>query len=127
VGATILVADDNQQIADLLAERLAMSGHKISLVHDGVELVRRAAEIRPHLIITDVQMPGGFGSTAFLELQKDEKTKGIPVIFISAHPIADFMPDSPSVRYVPKPIDFKKLSEVVVELLPLGGYSAPRR
>ena len=122
MGAKILVADDSQVISGFIADYLAMNGHAVTVVDDGVKLLLQAGKIHPDLIITDIEMPGGYGSTAYLELQKDEKTKNIPVIFISAHPVASFIPDAPSTRYIQKPIDLKKLSEFVAELLPLGGY-----
>ena len=122
MGATILVADDSEDISSFLADHLTMMGHAVTIVDDGAKLLLQAAEIHPHLIITDIQMPGAFGSTAYLSLQKDEKTKKIPVIFISAHPVKSFIPDTPSTRYIQKPIDLKKLSEFVTQLLPLGGY-----
>ena len=122
MGAKILVAEDSEEIAGFIADHLAMMGHAVTVVDDGVKLLHQAVEINPHLIVTDIQMPGGFGSTAYLALKKDEKTKNIPVIFISAHPVESFIPDTPSTRYIEKPLDLKKFSKLVAELLPLGGY-----
>ena len=122
MGAKILVAEDNENISSFLADHLSMMGHAVTVVDDGVKLLLQADGIRPHLIITDIQMPGGLGSTAFQSLQKDEKTKHIPVIFISARPEESFIPDAPSIRYIQKPLDLKKFAEFVDELLPLGGY-----
>ena len=122
MGARILVAEDSEAISSFLADHLTTMGHTVTVVDDGVKLLRQAGEIRPHLIITDIQMPGSSGSSAYLSLQKDEKTKGIPAIFISAHPAESLAPDTPSTRYLQKPIDFKKFAKFVAELLPLGGY-----
>ena len=122
MGARIIVADDSPEIASFLSEHLTMMGHEVTVVHDGAKLLLAAAKAPPHLIITDIQMPGGFGSTAYLALQKDAKTKDIPVIFVSAHPVESFIPEAPSTRYVQKPLDLKKFTRFVDELLPLGGY-----
>ncbi len=123
--AQILLADDNPDITALLGDYLTHKGHRMILVGDGYQLALQAAEHRPHLIIADIQMPGAYGSSAYQILQKDPKTKNIPVIFISAHPfekIAAILPKDTKTRFIHKPIDFKTLDAMINELLPLGGY-----
>jgi CheY-like chemotaxis protein len=123
--AQILLADDNPDITELLGDYLSHKGHRMILVNDGYALSQKAAEHRPHLIITDIQMPGAYGSSAYQVLQKDVNTNKIPVIFISAHPyekLAPILPKDPKTRFMQKPIDLKKLDELIAELLPLGGY-----
>lgn len=123
--AQILIADDNQDITALLSEYLEMQGHRLIVVHDGYQLSQKAAEHRPHLIITDIQMPGAYGSSAYQVLQKDPATKSIPVLFISAHPeakLSAILPKDPKTRFLQKPIELKKLDAVIAELLPMGGY-----
>lgn len=123
--AQILLADDDPGIATLLSEYLTRQGHHVLAVHDGFELSQKAIEHRPHLIIADIKMPGAYGSTAYQVLQRDEKTKAIPVIFISAHAraeVAAILPKDPKTRFMHKPLDFKKLDALIAELLPLGGF-----
>ena len=95
-----------------------MAGHQVTVVDDGVKLFAAATEILPHLVITDIQMPGGFGSAAYTALRKDERTKSVPVVFISAHPADSFMPNDPLVRFIEKPVDLNKLNLIIAELLP---------
>ncbi len=123
--AQILLADDNPDITGLLGDYLSMKGHRMILVNDGYQLAQKAAEHRPHLIITDIQMPGAYGSSAYQVLQKDGNTRRIPVIFMSAHShekLAPILPKDPKTRFLHKPIDLKLLDETIAELLPLGGY-----
>ena len=123
--AQILIADDNPDITGLLNEYLTMKGHRTIIVHDGYTLSQKAAEHRPHLIITDIQMPGAYGSSAYNILQKDQTTKDIPVLFISAHPyekLAPILPRDPKTRFIQKPVDLAALDKLIAELLPLGGY-----
>lgn len=125
VIAQILLADDNPDITGLLGDYLTSRGHRIILAHDGYELAQKAAEHRPHLIISDVQMPGAYGSSAYLVLQKDAYTKNIPVLFISAYPqskLAAILPQDAKTRFLQKPIPMAELDKVIDELLPLGGY-----
>ena len=123
--AQILLADDNPDITELLADYLTQKGHRMIVVNDGYQLSQKAAEHRPHLIITDIQMPGAYGSSAYQVLQKDTNTNKIPVIFISAHPlekISAILPKDPKTRFIHKPVDLAQLDAMIAELLPLGGY-----
>jgi two-component system, NtrC family, nitrogen regulation response regulator NtrX len=123
--AQILLADDNPDITELLGDYLTHKGHRMILVSDGFQLSQKAAEHRPHLIITDIQMPGAYGSSAYQVLQKDVNTNKIPVIFMSAHPlekIAAILPKDPKTRFLQKPIKLDALDALIAELLPLGGY-----
>ena len=123
--AQILIADDNTDITGLLNDYLSSKGHRVIVVNDGYQLAEKASEHRPHLIITDIQMPGAYGSSAYLVLQKDPATKNIPVIFMSAHPLAKLaklLPNDPKTRFVQKPVNLETLNELIKVLLPLGGY-----
>jgi len=123
--AQILIADDNADITDLLAQFLKTRHHRVIVVNDGFALAQKAAEHKPHLIITDIQMPGAYGSSVYQVLQKDTATAGIPILFISAHPyekLKNILPDDPNTRFLKKPISFDKLEDAIKELLPMGGY-----
>lgn len=123
--AQILLADDNPDITSVLGDYLSARGHRVIIANDGFALAQKAAEHRPHLIITDVQMPGAYGSSAYQVLQKDSNTAKIPVIFMSGHSyakLAPILPKDPRTRYIQKPVDFATLEAMIAELLPLGGY-----
>jgi CheY-like chemotaxis protein len=53
----ILVADDNVDSADSLAMLLRLEGHRVEVVHDGVEALRRLEEFRPQFALIDIGMP----------------------------------------------------------------------
>ena len=123
--AQILAADDDADVLSLLRDYLTEKGHRLITVSDGVALAHKAAEHVPHLIITDIQMPGSYGSSAYEVLQKDPKTSRIPIIFMSAHDeakVAKLLPKDPKTRFLRKPLELEKLNKTIVELLPLGGY-----
>lgn len=123
--AQILVAEDDEAVASLLAEHLESRRHQVILVSDGFQLEQKAAQHRPHLIITDIQMPGAYGSSAYKVLQNDKRTSSIPIIFISAHPyekLKSILPSDPKTRFIQKPLSFNQLDDLIKELLPLGGY-----
>lgn len=124
--AQILVADDNVDITDLLKDYLTAKGHRVVIVNDGFQLAQKAAEFQPHLILTDIQMPGAYGSSVYQVLQKDPKTSGIPILFFSAHSydkLKPILPVDPKTRFIQKPVSFPKLDALIQELLPMGGYT----
>ena len=53
----IVVADDNRDAADSLAQLLVLLGHRALAVHDGRQAVSACRAHRPSLVILDVQMP----------------------------------------------------------------------
>jgi CheY-like chemotaxis protein len=123
--AQILIADDNPDITGLLGDYLSAKGNRVIVVNDGYQLAQKAAEHVPHLIITDIQMPGAYGNSAYQVLQKDPATQKIPVIFMSAHSrlkLAKLLPNDPKTRFIQKPMDLDTLYALITELLPLGGY-----
>jgi CheY-like chemotaxis protein len=81
---TILIVDDNPQSIDIMGEilkphyrrQVARSGEKA--------LAIAASDLQPDLILLDVMMPGLDGYEVCRRLKADEKTKNIPVIFITA-------------------------------------------
>ena len=123
--AQILVADDDSGITGILNDYLSTKGNRVIVVNDGFQLAQKAAEHRPHLIVTDIQMPGAYGSSAYQVLQKDPVTNRIPVIFMSSHSQAKLekiLPKDVKTRFIQKPLDFDALDGLIKELLPLGGY-----
>jgi CheY-like chemotaxis protein len=125
VIAQILIADDNREIRLLLADYLGGKNHRVIVVEDGYQLVQKAHEYRPHLIISDIMMPGSYGTSSYEILQKDSFTASIPVIFISANAVETvrpLLPDNPKTRFLQKPISLPDLERVISELLPMGGY-----
>jgi DNA-binding NtrC family response regulator len=123
--ARILVADDDLSVTSLLEDYLGGQGHRMIIVGDGFVLTQKAVEHRPHLIITDIQMPGAYGSSAYQVLQMDSNTNMIPILFISGHPLstlAPLLPKDSKTRFMQKPLNLMALDALIAELLPLGGY-----
>ncbi len=80
----ILVAEDERDIRDLIVFTLQIADYKVVEVPNGEEAVKKALEIKPDLILMDVRMPKMTGFEACKALKQQEKTKDIPVIFLSA-------------------------------------------
>ena len=119
--ALILVDDDSPEIVTMLKEVLEIQGHQVVTAADGVQMVEKAKTIHPKLILSDIMMPGAYGSSAYKMLQEDSLTKNIPVIFLTAVPPAQaekVVPSGPSVRLLHKPVDMKALLQAIGDMLP---------
>ena len=56
--ALILVVDDQADNIDVLQMRLESQGYQVATAVDGIEALRRIAEVEPDLVLLDVMMPG---------------------------------------------------------------------
>lgn len=118
--ATVLVAEDDADIRELVAYKLHQAGHQVVSVADGLAAVAAARENAPDLAIVDVSMPGLSGMQVCAVLREDAATARIPVILLSARAHAG---DSETglragaVDYVTKPFSPRELVERVEALL----------
>ena len=81
----ILVADDDQDIVELLVSRLTANNYEVITAYDGLRAVEQAMAHNPDLIILDIKMPAGTGINVYETLKHSVKTASIPVIFITAY------------------------------------------
>jgi len=82
--ATILVVEDQEEIAALVRFKLRSSGYNVVLAENGKVGVEAAQKNRPDLIILDVMMPVMNGLEALKILKTDPNLKSIPVIMLTA-------------------------------------------
>jgi len=80
----ILVIEDNPTNLKLAATILAKAGYDVAQALDAPSGIARAHELRPDLILMDVQLPGMDGLAATRELKQHPETKAIPVIALTA-------------------------------------------
>ena len=80
----VLVVDDNDDTRAMYAHLLRSAGFEVKLAADGDEAIA-AADEQPAVIIMDLAMPGLNGWEATRRLKTGERTKGIPVIVLTAH------------------------------------------
>jgi len=104
----ILIADDEPQIVELLVSCLEGKGYELVSAYDGNEALARARRGDIDLILLDIMMPGKDGHEVCRELQADEATRNIAVIFVTAKgEIEDVTSgfELGAVDYVSKPFD----------------------
>jgi len=78
----ILIVDDDR--ANLMyLDNLLSADHALHMAKDGAQALKRANEDLPDLILLDIIMPGMSGYEVLSELKRSERTRDIPVIFIT--------------------------------------------
>ena len=112
MARTVLVADDEPPILDLVGEILTAAGYDVRLATDGVDALDQALAIRPDLVLTDFKMPNldGLGLAARLR----ERDDTLPILLMSAAPPAVA---SPGVEFLRKPFNIPQLVTAVANAL----------
>ena len=82
--ATILVADDEQDIRELVAYRLSRSGYRIVEARDGEEALQLAADQALDMAVLDVMMPRLNGFDLTQRLRHTPATERLPILLMSA-------------------------------------------
>jgi len=83
-GTTLLIADDDPSIRDLLAYKFRMSGVRVQIASDGEAALELAIKHKPRIAILDQMMPGLNGTAVLQKLREHENTRNMPVIFLTA-------------------------------------------
>ena len=81
---TILIAEDEADIRQLVSFNLERETYKTITAGDGKEALTLATSKIPDLIILDLMLPIMDGFSVFKELKIDSRTKDIPVIMLTA-------------------------------------------
>lgn len=80
----ILIVEDEVSILQLLSLVLSKAGYEVHTCQSGREAIAKIKEVRPHLVLLDVMLPGMDGRAVVSIMEQDEELNGIPVIVTSA-------------------------------------------
>jgi len=116
----VLVIDDEAPIRLLCRVNLEAEGIDVVEAADGPTGIDKAKDETPDVVLLDVMMPGLDGWRVAEQLLDDERTNGIPIIFLTAR--AEFRDrakglDIGGVDYVTKPFNPLELAPLVRSLL----------
>ena len=81
---TILVVDDDPDIARFVEVNLRSAGYDVAVAGDGEEALERAGELRPDLVLLDVMMPRIDGFEVAQRLRKNPQTANTSIIMLTA-------------------------------------------
>jgi len=108
ISRRVLVVDDNQDSATILAMILGMSGHETRTANDGLEAIEVAEKFKPQLVLLDIGMPKLNGyETARLMRQKDWGRRAVLVALTGSGQEADRLRSSDAGfdAHLTKPVD----------------------
>ncbi len=113
----ILIADDNSLVRMSLVNMIDWKRHNAELVataHDGEEAFRLCEEHHPHIVITDIRMPGKDG--LYLMKQLHRYYPDIQLIVVSAHGVFEYAKQAMRagcINYILKPINGEELNDTI--------------
>jgi len=117
---SVLIADDDRDLARVLATRMKRLGLRVRVAHDALKTLNMVRDRTPDLICLDVSMPAGNGLSVCEMLATDPNSSSIPVIILTGRK------DKETIRrchdmcayYVLKSPDvWKRIEPVLYELL----------
>ena len=113
---TVLIAEDDRNLALLYEQELSAEGYRVEVVHDGREAIERVEASPPDLLVLDIRMPGMDGIEAMHQILAKERS--LPVILNTAYSNHqdNFMTWSAD-AYVVKSSDLTELKSTIRELL----------
>ena len=103
----ILIVDDEADILEFIRYNLKKEGYEVYTASDGLEALKVAAEVSPHLVLLDVMMPNMDGMETCRQLRKMPQTEDAVIAFLTARSedysqVAGF--DAGADDYIAKPV-----------------------
>ncbi len=112
----VLVADDNADTADSLAEVLRLDGHTVTTVYDGWAAVYQARVLRPHVVFLDIGLPGLNGHEVAQRLRADALTAHAMLVAVTGWGTDEDRRKSRQAgfdRHLTKPVQFTEVQELL--------------
>jgi DNA-binding NtrC family response regulator len=123
----ILLADDDDQLAQSFAKLLAEEGYEVRRAGSGEEAVEAFTEHPPDLVIMDVRMPGMSGLEAFKQLRAIDSK--LPVIIMTAFGTTETAIEATKLGafdYVLKPFEVPEVLRLIEQALEAGRFMRDR-
>lgn len=120
MSRTILQIEDNEANRTLVRRVLEARGYSVHDAEDGLSGIRKAQEIKPALILMDINIPGLDGYEAATRIKSIKELENTPIVAITAstmHGDRERCLSAGCIGYIQKPIDIKRLPEQIDEFL----------
>jgi CheY-like chemotaxis protein len=116
---SILIVEDDSDVAELYSRVLAPSGLTIEIIRTGEAALARLAATVPAVVVLDLNLPPQVsGSDVFHHIRSDPRLAATRVIVVTGHPdLADAVRDQADLVLI-KPVDVNQLSDFVMRLRP---------
>ncbi|MGD2040828.1 MAG: response regulator [Anaerolineae bacterium] len=119
-GYTVLIADDEPEVINLVRIMLEMEGYTVLDATDGQEALTSIRSKKPALVLLDVRMPKMSGLDVLARLRREPETASIPVIMLSVvttYPEVQQALDQGAIAYLPKPFELREMVRLVGEVI----------
>ncbi|OGR62382.1 MAG: hypothetical protein A2X31_01575 [Elusimicrobia bacterium GWB2_63_22] len=116
----ILIVEDEDLIAKVLAIRLEALGYKVFIASDGEEGLEAVKKHKPDLVVMDIGLPKIDGNILCELIKTTEATKGVKVIMLTGKKLVGDMENSFKAGaeiYVNKPYDWARLQGHIEKLI----------
>lgn len=116
----ILLADDEEDIKTIVQMFLETNGYEVITAFDGLDAADKAIEFMPDLILMDIMMPVMDGIEVTRKLKSQEKTKGIPIIMLTAaaqSAMVNKAMQAGAADYLSKPFEPERLQQAIDAIL----------
>ena len=127
--AHIIIVEDDEDIAALVAFNLEREGWTCTLIHNGTEAWEQIRTQLPDCVVLDMMLPGMSGVEIFTKMKSHEFTDNIPTLFLTARSQLEDKLECLSLGaddYITKPFSSKELKLRVRNLLHRSQVGAPR-
>ena len=118
--ATVLVIDDESDILSMLSTVLSAAGYTCHSCQSAEEAIATVREVRPDLIISDINLAGHSGLELCEQIKRDIHCSETPVMFLSGAQIPDIIRRAHAAGgtyYLRKPFDPQVLLELIDKAL----------
>jgi PAS domain S-box-containing protein len=112
----LLVVDDNEDMARVMAKLLRSSGYNVSVAHDGPTAIEIARTQQPDAVFLDIGLPGMNGYEVAEQLRRDECCKDSLLIAVSGYGRPEDVrraAEAGFAHHLVKPIDYEALLAVL--------------
>jgi CheY-like chemotaxis protein len=128
-GYTVLIADDEPEVVDLVQIVLQTEGYKVQSASNGRKALDKITEQPPDLILLDVMMPEMTGLMLLEHLREDPTLSKIPVIMLSVvvtDPEVRMALEGGAIAYLSKPFEIRELVWLVNRALTMNAEQRDR-
>lgn len=121
----ILIAEDNVLNVATLVNYLQIKDYRLAIAHDGRDAVNQVRSLHPDLVLMDIQMPemDGLEAMQLIRADSDPQVAKVPIIALTALAMVgdrERCLAAGASAYMSKPVNFKRLTNTVEQLLVLS-------